>query len=491
MAEHSSIFKSTFLFSFVQVLRMLVSLVKNKVIAVLLGTEGMGIVSVFNNVTNLIKTGAGFGLSQSAVRDVSEANACEDSIRFSKIIKVTNRVVHLTSLLGLLVTVFFSPLLSKWNFGNYSYTFSFILLSLAVATDVFADNQLAILKGMRHLRSLAKASLYSSFWGALLGLPVLFIWRENGIVPSIVISALIVAVITYYFVSKIDYDRNVIVSLKETYLMATPMVKMGFALMVSNFLAFLFKLVVIIFIRKEGGLEDVGIYNAGMSLVNMYFSMVTTALTTDYYPRISAIHSNIDMLSSEIRKQSEVGLLIFFPLMTIFLSFSTVLIKILYTDDFLGALSYTNIAVIGMLISVVSDCYGYVFIVKQDSRLYLILSILFNVLLLPVYILFYNILGLLGLGLSYIINNLTQLVVYVFLSKHRYNIDVDFRLLGKLTMIIGVLLLCIITNNISNMSLRIIFNTSLVLLSLGVTYYILKQRMNINVFSFIKNKFKK
>ena len=146
MAEHSTIFKSTFLFSFVQVLRMLVSLVKNKVIAVLLGTEGMGIVSVFNNVTNLIKTGAGFGLSQSAVRDVSEANACEDSIRFSKIIKVTNRVVHLTSLLGLLVTVFFSPLLSKWNFGNYSYTFSFILLSLAVATDVFADNQLAILK---------------------------------------------------------------------------------------------------------------------------------------------------------------------------------------------------------------------------------------------------------------------------------------------------------------------------------------------------------
>ena len=486
MAEHSTIFKSTFLFSFVQVIKMLVSLIKNKVIAVLLGAEGMGIVSVFNNVSNLIKTGASFGISQSAVRDVSEANVCNDDVRFSKIIKVTNRIVHFTSLLGLVITLVLSPFLSKWNFGNYSYTFSFILLSLAVATDVFADNQFAILKGMRHIFSLAKASLYSSIFAVLTSLPVLIIWKERGIVPSIVISSVAIALITCYFVSKIDYDRKINVSFKETYLMAAPMVKMGFALMVSNFLAFLFKLVVIIFIRKEGGLEEVGIYNAGMSLVNMYFSLVTTALTTDYYPRISAIHSDINKLSSEIRNQSEVGLIIFFPLMTIFIALSPLLIRFLYTDDFLGALSYTNVAVIGMLISIVSDCYGYVFIVKQDSRLYLILAILFNVLLLPVYFYFYKLWALWGLGIAYTINNMTQLIVYILLSKLRYKIDIDFNLLGKLSMILGVLLLCVFSNNISNINLRIIFNTVLVLLSLGITYYILKYKMNISMISIIK-----
>ena len=120
--EYTNIFKSTFLFSVVQVIRIIVSVAKNKVVAVLLGPEGI----------NLIKTGAGLGIAQSAVRDVSEANIIGDKERFSRVISITQKVVVYTSLFGLAITVLFSPFLSQWGFGNKTQTISFLLLGIAV-----------------------------------------------------------------------------------------------------------------------------------------------------------------------------------------------------------------------------------------------------------------------------------------------------------------------------------------------------------------------
>lgn len=130
--QYKNVFKSTFLFSLVQVVRILVGLIKNKVIAILLGSEGLGIISIFQNTLNFIKTGAGLGISQSAVKDISEANASGDKNTISRIISIVLKVVLFTSFLGAIITIVLSPFLSRWGFGDNHYTFSFILLSIAI-----------------------------------------------------------------------------------------------------------------------------------------------------------------------------------------------------------------------------------------------------------------------------------------------------------------------------------------------------------------------
>lgn len=155
---YTGIFKSTFLFGFVQVFNILVKMIANKAVALLLGANGMGIVGLFNSSIGMIQIGAGLGLSQSAVRDISEANASEDTNRFSRIISLTNRVLLFTAFLGVIVTISLSPWLSEWSFGNKNYTFAYIWLSIVVGLNILTEGQLAILKGMRRLRALAKAS---------------------------------------------------------------------------------------------------------------------------------------------------------------------------------------------------------------------------------------------------------------------------------------------------------------------------------------------
>ena len=182
--SYKNIFKTTFLFGFVQVFNILVKIITNKIVAILLGAEGMGIISLFNTTISLLKSGASLGISQSAVRDISEANQSADTHRFSRIISITHDVMVFTSLLGIVITVILSPYLSRWSFGSNGYTLAFIAISLVVGMNIFSDGQLAILTGMRKLKQLAKASMIGSVVGLLSAVPFYYFFGKNGIVPS-------------------------------------------------------------------------------------------------------------------------------------------------------------------------------------------------------------------------------------------------------------------------------------------------------------------
>lgn len=433
-SSYGNIFKTTFLFGFVQVARLLVAVVKNKVVALLLGPSGLGVISIYNNAISLIKTGASLGVNQSAVKDVSTALSSNDSYKLSRTIGITSKVVIGTSLLGAFIAIALSSFLSKWYFSDHLHVWAFVFLSVAVYCDIFVDNQLAILKGMRRLRDLAKSSLVSAIVALVVGVPFFFVLGVDGIVPSIVVSSIIIACVSSYYVRKIKYTK-VKLSPREIWTEGSPMIKMGIALMLSNFMSYFFNMIILGYIQKSGGLADVGYYNAGSVLVISYFSMITTALNTDYYPRIAAISQDNECLQEEIYKQSKVGLLLMFPLVVIFTLFAPIFIHILYSEQFECVLMYTDIAILGVVISVVSNCLGYILIVKQESLLYLTISIGLYVVFIPVYILLYNYYNLYGLGISFFLNVLCQLLIYAFFVWKKYKISLSRGLIFRLIFI--------------------------------------------------------
>ena len=212
--SYKNIFKTTFLFGFVQVFNILIKVITNKIVAVLLGAEGMGIISLFNSTIGLLKSGAGLGISQSAVRDISEANQSGDIRRFSQIISITHGVMIFTSLLGIVLTIILSPYLSNWSFGNNGYTVAFIVISFVVGMNIFSDGQLAILTGMRRLKQLAKASMIGSVVGLLSAVPFYYFLGKHGIVPSLLVTAFSSLLFSSYFVRQIKYDK-IKLSIKE------------------------------------------------------------------------------------------------------------------------------------------------------------------------------------------------------------------------------------------------------------------------------------
>ena len=486
-AAYKEIFKYTFLFSFVKVFQILLGIVRNKVVAVLLGAEGVGIIGILSNAVNLIQTGAGLGIAQSAIRDISEANVSGNKTRFSRIISLTNRVILFTCLLGCIVTIVLSPLLSKWTFGDNSYTISYLWLALVVGLNILTEGQFAILKGMRHLRALAKASMIGSIIGLVTSVPMYYFFGKSGIVPSLIISAISSVFFSNYFVRKIKYDKPKLV-LKEIYRDASPMVKMGVALMFVDFLSLLFELIIASYMRSCGGLEVVGYYRAGTTIITSYFGIVLVAMATDYYPRISAIYHDNTKLEEEVNRQSEVGLILIFPIAVLFVFLSPLIIQILYSKEFLQTISYTDYAMVGTILVVCSNNMGMILLAKQAAKIFTVYSFAHRILFLPIYIVFYNLYGLTGLGISYMLNIVVQFLVISFINRYKYNIRFRRKLNIQLIIILTTVIATIFLRKIDAILIRYLLGTCALLFSCLYSYKLMKEVMNINLWEYLKKR---
>ena len=151
---YGQVLKYTGIFGGVQGLNVIVSLVRNKLAALLLGPAGMGLVSLFNSTVAFISQATGFGISMSAVRHISELTESGDEAQRAYYIKVVRAWSILAALLGVLVCVAIGPFLSSNTFAWGNHTLHFILLAPAVGLMALTGGETAVLKGTRQLKSL-------------------------------------------------------------------------------------------------------------------------------------------------------------------------------------------------------------------------------------------------------------------------------------------------------------------------------------------------
>ena len=73
--EYKNSLKATSLFGGVQVYNIIITILKSKVVALLLGPGGMGTYGLLTSTTGLITSATNFGLATSAEKDIAGANA--------------------------------------------------------------------------------------------------------------------------------------------------------------------------------------------------------------------------------------------------------------------------------------------------------------------------------------------------------------------------------------------------------------------------------
>lgn len=477
--NYKLIFKSTFLFGFVQVINISVKIILNKVIAITLGSKGIGLVGLYTSVIGMLKTGAGLGISQSAVRDISEANEKNNVVSFSKTIITTNKIILFTSLSGLFLTVILSPLLSKWAFGNNTEIISFIILSIAVALTIFWEGQLAILKGMRRLRLLAKANIFGATAGLVISVPLYLIYEAQGIIPVLIVTPLCSLIVSVYYCHKINYKR-IKLSLKDVIKRASPMMRMGIALAFTTFLSHLSTFIISAYIGNQSGLAELGFYNAGVMIMIGYFSIVINALTTDYYPRISAVNSDNIKLQNELNQQSIVSLIISFPLVVLFLFLLPLLVTILYSTEFYPVIDFVRIGIYGILITIFSNQVDLILIAKNNTKTFTKIAILIRVIEVALNIILYNYYGLIGLGISLIFCGFLHLLVMVIVVNKLYSIRFQPMFIKYAIYALFFIFITSLASNIEDFLLRNLIGIILFSFSLTLSFYFSQRYLNYN-----------
>ena len=94
--SYSQIMKATSLFGGVQVFNILISVIRSKAIALLVGPIGFGVIGLLNSTLRIIGDFTKVGLDTSAVKEISEQNTQADNSKVSEIISVLEKIIWIT-----------------------------------------------------------------------------------------------------------------------------------------------------------------------------------------------------------------------------------------------------------------------------------------------------------------------------------------------------------------------------------------------------------
>ena len=426
---YKSIIKATSLFGGVQVFNIIIALVRTKFIALFIGPTGMGISSLLVATINLMGALTNLGLDRSGVKEIASSTSGHDTATRQETLSVLHTLFWLTSVVGMILLFAMAPWISLWVFEDAGYTNAVRAVALALFFRQLTQGKLTQLQGLRKLGGLAKANLWGNLIALVLTVPLYYLYALDAIVPAIVIGSVLSFIVTAYIAKKESLSVS-LMGINEAWQKGQPMIRLGVMLSLSSLITLVVGYMIQLFISGQGGLDQVGLYNAGFVILNTYVGLVFTAMGTDYFPRLTEVVDQLEKARSTVTAQAFVAMVLILPIIVVFLSLAPWIIEVLYTQEFLAIVPMVTWGILGMLFKAVSFSLGYVLIAKGDSKLFIKTAVGFNAVLLTFNILGYHYGGLEGLGMSFLAYYVIHLVAISIIVKKRYQLHLPKAFFG-------------------------------------------------------------
>jgi PST family polysaccharide transporter len=415
--------KAMGLFGGVQVMGILCSIIRTKLVALWIGPVGIGLFGLFNNALEMISTGTNLGIRSSSVRDISQATENNTPGIVARMIAVVRKWSLWLGLAGALLTLSMAPVLSQLTFGDGAHVWGFVALSIAVLLQALTNGEYAVLQGTARLKRLASVTLWGTITGLAVSIPLFYLLRERSILPSIIAYAVALAAFAWIFRSR-EYPA-VKVSRGETYEMGKGFVKLGIFMTLGNFASILASYAFNAWLNVNAGTEAVGFYQAGYTLINKYTGLILTALGMEYYPRLAKVVDSRLRLRAFVSQEINVAITVMAPVVALFILLRELVVWILYTPEFNVILTFVSWGMIGTVLRTLSWCLAFTILAKGDGKTYLWTEVASAVINLVLNILFYRWWGLTGLGIAFLVSYVlyTIIVAVVYFKVYRLTVS--------------------------------------------------------------------
>lgn len=474
---YGQVLKYTGIFGGVQGLNVIVSLVRNKLAAILLGPAGMGLVSLFNATVAFISQATGFGISMSAVRHISELTESGDEAQRTYYIKVVRAWSLLAALLGVLVCVAIGPFLSSNTFAWGNHTLHFILLAPAVGMIAVTAGETAILKGTRQLKPLVVVQTFTILATLILTVPAYYFFGQAGIVPVIVLMALVTLLFTVNYSWRL-YPLQLSGS-KGILGDGMEMIRLGVAFTLAGIVGAGSEMLIRSWLNLQGDLDAVGLYNAGYMITVTYASMVFSAMEADYFPRLSAVNGDVAATNETVNKQTEVTLLIIAPMLVGMIVLLPVLTPLLLSEKFMPIVAMTQVAALAMFFKAITLPAAYITLARGYSLLYLSLETAYFIVFVLLMMYGYRHWGLLGTGIAITAANVFDFFMIHTVAYFRYGYKMSSAVMRYSAIHILIGLLAFFTTITVDGFVYWVFGIGLSLVSLLFSLLILHQKTHL------------
>lgn len=418
-----TIIKTMGMFGSIQVFNILCSIIRTKLIALWIGPVGMGLFAIFNSAIEMIGNITNLGLRTSSIRNISQET--NNGGKLNRICTVVRRWTLVLGILGAIVIASASPLLSQMSFGDKNHIWGYIALSIAVLANTLTNGEHSILQGTSLLRKLAKASLYGAFTGLLLSIPLFYFLGEDSIIPSIICYSLSILFFSYLLRNKNVGIQGETLSIKDTINLGKDFLKLGIFITLTDIATQITNYAFISYLNNASSTEMVGYYQTGYTLIAKYTALIFSSLGVEYFPRLSKVsHSNI-RLNTFVSQEINIVLMILTPVIIAFILCRRLIISILYSPDFFIIETFISVGIIGMIFRAISWCMAFVILAKGTGKIFFITEITSTIIFLFLYIPAFNIFGLNGFGVAFLLWYLFYSIIIAFVYYRKFRLKLN------------------------------------------------------------------
>ena len=431
------ILRSSALMGGAQAVTLAMAFLRSKLIAVLIGPSGIGLMGVFNAFNANLSTVAGWGLGTSAVRTVAGAAEGE---REGKVAAVRQFGLRLAwgGFFGVLLLVL--PV-GYLTFKSQEYALELLIAGLAVPCIVATGMWTALLQAGGHIGSMAKNQMVSSVFGLLLGLPFIYFFGSVGIALSILLASLATAYVTWRAATKF----SPVTSAESRPDDLRELIHLGIALQLGAVLgAISTYLVRVLILRSHGddlaaGLADAGFYQAAFAVTGSLPGVIFSASSSDFYPRVAAAKDE-DEARLITEKQIQASLLLAMPVLMGLLTMGPLAVRLLYAKGFEPAVPLLDWFVWGIFCNLLGWPLGFWVVARRSKRTVAVFQALVSTLMLMLAVGFVPLWGVKGAAIANFVSGLVYALILLGLTRRTSGRWISFRTAGWMAISLGLLL---------------------------------------------------
>ena len=395
-----------------QAIQVLLSVVRMKAVALVLGASGVGLIGLWSGLQSLAENIARMGLGVTGVKELVLARP--EARNYARVGLRSYALLWMvaTVLTGVLFPHQIKALIGSAEIEATTVTYCMLGSAASVASTTF----LVELRGMHDTKRVAKAYVWGAFLSTLFCLLVLWILPQQAAIWFVVLPPVFAAIAAY--VMNLHYPIQAKWSGRSQWPKWTSYWPLLFKAGAPIMLAGLASIAIMFFIRltieQEANLHQLGLFVGAFMLSEKYLGFLMKAMGTDYLPRVTSVIKDRAATIEMVTRQTHVLTSLAIPPLLMIIGLAPLILHLLYSEDFVSAALLLQILVLGDFFKMVAWPIGYLMVAHGRSKAFAIKEGLVSGLFaLGVYLWFTDDLSVVGLAyLASRLFNVCFLLVY-------------------------------------------------------------------------------
>lgn len=371
-SSHKQILRSSAIIGGASLLNILVGLLRMKLVAVLLGPAGVGLVGMLNNLMTAGATVAALGFGNVGTRQVAEARGREDQAGVAAARKALFWGTMVLAVVGATAFWLARDIIAVRVLGDADLAPHLGWVSVGIALTVATGSQKALLAGMRRIGDIAWITMLSSLISAAIGIAAVYSLGEAGIVLLVISAPLAGFIISHLFVGQLPKITTGRVPLSDLSSQWATLARLGSAFMVAGLSVTLGQLAVRSMVQQQLGTDSLGYFQAAWAISMTYIAFVLAAMGTDYYPRLTAAIHDPEKAKRLVNEQAQVAILLAGPVLVAMLALAPWVIRLLYTEEFVPAVSILRWQILGDVLRILSWPMGFIILACGKGTVFMV-----------------------------------------------------------------------------------------------------------------------